>query len=241
MTTLKQHFGKWLIPRLPIGRRAFDILRFELNAFTARLLSRIDPRMRRLAASLARQDNLRVNLGSGGDPAEGWINIDVHGAGPRQLRWDIRERLPFAESTVALVYASHVVEHLEFREETPALLQELHRVVQPGGGVRIVVPDAARFLEAYVTGDGEQWAALGLSRLPADMPTPMAMVNHIFSQNGEHQFGYDFETLALLLKNAGFDTVARCGYRRSSRFDASLDLAEHASYSLYVEAAKAVA
>lgn len=236
--TLKQRLGAWLIPKMPVNRRTFDILRFELNAFMTRILWRGDPRTRKLIKSFANRDDLRLNLGSGGDEVNGWINMDVHAVGPDTLRWDIRRRLPFADSTVTQVYASHVVEHLEFRQEVPALLAELYRVLRIGGSIRIVVPDAARYLEAYVTCDSGKWAALGLETLPADMPTAMTMINHVFHQGGEHQFGYDAETLAYLLKNAGFDQIEQSQYRASVQFATELDLAVHAPYSLYMEAVK---
>lgn len=236
--TFKQRLGVYLIPHLPVNRRTFDILRFELNAFMTRILSKVDPRIRQRVQALANRDDLRLNLGSGGGEAHGWINMDVHAIGRDTLRWDIRRRLPFADGTVTQVYASHVVEHLEFREEVPALLAELYRVLKGGGSVRIVVPDAARYLEAYVTGDPDKWAALGMETLPDDMPTPMTMINHVFHQGGEHQFGYDAETLLYLLKNAGFEQIEQSQYHASNRFDDALDLAVHASYSLYVEAVK---
>lgn len=234
--TLKQRLGAWLIPRLPLNRRTFDILRFEINALITRLLAHIDPRMRRRINHYSRSNDLRVNLGSGGDDAGGWINVDVRAVGIDSCRWDIRYRLPFADNTVAQVYASHVLEHLEFREEVPALLTELHRVLKPEGTLRIVVPDAARYMEAYVTGDPDKWAALGCEALPDDMPTHMMMINHVFHQGGEHQFGYDFETLNFLLKKASFGDIVQCQYRGSTKFDKELDLATHATYSLYIEA-----
>jgi predicted SAM-dependent methyltransferase len=236
--TLKQRFGQWLIPRLPVNRRTFDIVRFELNAFAARLLARMDPATRRTVAHMANERGLRVNLGSGGENADSWISLDVQAPGPGGLRWDIRRRLPFADGSVAQVYASHVVEHLEFKEDVPALFAELYRVLQSGGRVRIVVPDVARYLEAYVSGDPDKWIALGVATLPDDIPTPMAMINHVFHQGGEHQFGYDFDTLAWLLRKSGFDEVFHSAYRDSIRYEATLDLEVHAPYSLYVEAVK---
>lgn len=236
--TLKQRLGAWLIPLFPVNRRTFDILRFELNALVTRVLAKVDPRVRQRIKAFENQDELRLNLGSGGEETNGFISMDVHAVGRHTLRWDIRRRLPFADGAVSQAYASHVVEHLEFREEVPALLTELHRVLKIGGSVRIVVPDAARYLEAYVTRDQNKWVALGLEALPADMPTPMTMINHVFHQGGEHQFGYDAETLEYLLKNAGFGHIEQSQYRSSERFEEKLDLSVHAPYSLYVEAVK---
>lgn len=236
--TLKQRIGAWLIPRMPVTRRTFDILRFEFHAFRTRVLARLHPGTRQRVNKYRQQRDLRVNLGGAGDQAAGWINVDVRCSDPRSLRWDIRRRLPFTDGSALQVYASHVVEHLDFREDVPSLFKEVFRILQPGGSFRIVVPDVVRYLDAYMSGDDSKWRALGVDELPDDMPTQMVMINHVFHQGGEHLFGYDFQTLSWLLSCAGFAGIQRCGFRRSSRFELCLDLPVHAPYSLYVEALK---
>jgi hypothetical protein len=62
------------------------------------------------------------------------------------------------------------------------------------------------------------------------------MVNHIFHQKGEHHFAYDFETLAWVLKQAGFEKVRKCSYRNSPDPELRIDQPNHQPYSLYVEA-----
>lgn len=237
MPALKQRVGAWLIPRLPLSRRAFDILRFELNAFQTRVVGGLSLVSRRRIRQWRKQRGLQLNLGGGPWVEEGWISLDIGAAGYRSLPWDIRRGLPFADATVARVYASHVLEHLDFRHEAPALLVELRRVLEPGGAIRIVVPDVERYLAAYVNRDIEQWAGLGYAQLPEDMPTRMAMINHVFHQGGEHKFGYDYATLEWMLMSKGLNS-RRSEYRLSPLFPASLDLECHARYSLYVDVIK---
>lgn len=239
MATLKQRVGAWLLPRLPVNRRTLSIVRYELNAMVTRLRTAIDPRIRKKIEGYRHQRDLRLNLGGGGDTYPGWVTIDVGNIGPSVLPLDIRRRLPFADCSVAQIYASHVLEHLEFREDVPFVLKELHRVLKRGGSVRIVVPDVVRFMDAYLSQDPMKWAALGVSTFPVDMPTPMTMINHVFHQDGEHQFAYDYETCQFVLRSAGFSEISRCQYRSSMRFDGAMDLEVHAPYSLYVEAVKA--
>jgi SAM-dependent methyltransferase len=84
---------------------------------------------------------LKINLGCGRDVKEGWINIDIE-EGPRiDVVHDLNlvkiEPLPFPDSSVDEIYASHVMEHI------PNLLdlsQELHRVAKPGARMIIRVP-----------------------------------------------------------------------------------------------------
>lgn len=47
----------------------------------------------------------------------------------------------FANNTVEEAYASHVYEHLGYQKELPTALREVHRVLIPGGLLRVAVPD----------------------------------------------------------------------------------------------------
>jgi hypothetical protein len=121
----------------------------------------------------------------------------------------------------------------------PFVLGELLRV-QPGGVARIIVPDLELYTQAYVSRDPERFRELGwdLERMPDDIFTPMHILNHVFQQDGEHLFGYDFETLAWLLRRVGFADVQRMRYGESLDPDLAIDRLEHAKYSLYVDARK---
>lgn len=237
--TIKQKIGAFLLPRLPISRRAFDLLRFETNAMMTRCIARLSPIAIARRRRLRRMDGIKVNLGSGGEGLAGWVNVDVRRHHHDQsLAWDIRRGLPFRDGQVSVLMAEHVIEHLDDRHEVPGLLREIHRALAPGGVVRIVVPDGERWVRAYVSGDPGAWSDLGFAQLPIDMPTAMTMLNHVFHQGGEHQFAWDFETLALALRSAGFRKVVKSSFGVSSRAGLAIDLAHHAPYSLYVEAIK---
>jgi predicted SAM-dependent methyltransferase len=167
------------------------------------------------------------------------VNIDIrsHCDGVT-FPYDIRRGLPFQNGQVARIFAEHIVEHLEFREEMPRLIRECYRVLEVGGRLRIVVPDGERWLHAYVSGDTRAWSDLGFGELPPDMPTRMAMINHVFHQGGEHHFAYDYATLEWALKQGGFTQASKASYGVSADETLCLDRAAHAKYSLYVEAQK---
>ena len=140
------------------------------------------------------------------------------------------------------IRVEHFFEHLEPRQELPAFLADCHRVLGTEGVLRIVVPDAERYLRAYCS-DGPDglnaFESLGVpSPFPEDLPTRMDIVNHAFHQWHEHRWGYDFETLEHRLKQAGFSNVERMEYQRSLDDELAVDRDEHALYSLYVDAIK---
>jgi len=62
---------------------------------------------------------------------------------------DIRKALPFPDSSVAAIYASHVLEHL-YHEEAQRLVRESWRVLAAGGVLRVVVPDLEAIVREYM-------------------------------------------------------------------------------------------
>jgi len=237
--TLRQRFGRWLLPRLPISAELVNKLRFEANCCLCRLRNCLSPSYHRKIRRLLGEKGLSLKVGSGGRGLPGWLNTDaVRHPTDQTFTCDIRRKIPLGNGSVARIFAEHVFEHLEFHREVPAVLREFRRVLQPGGRVRIIVPDGRRFTEAYALNGRNRWAALGLDPLPSDMPTPMAMLNHVFHQGGEHHFAYDYETLEWVLGDAGFTNICKSAYGKSADPLLAIDRREHAPYSLYVEAAR---
>jgi predicted SAM-dependent methyltransferase len=240
VATLRSKIGAVVLPLLPINRRTFDILRHELRAWRTRLINTVNPAYYRRVSHLRSQRDLSVNIGSGGKGLPNWVNIEVLPMRDTTLCLDIRRRLPLTDGSVARILAEHVVEHIDFRDDLPAVLQDWHRVLQLGGVARVIVPNARRFLQAYVSEDAKRWQDLGwdLEKMPGDIYTPMHIINHVFHQGGEHLFAYDFETMEWALRRAGFSTVEQMSYNTSRDPQLAIDQENHAAYSLYIEAVK---
>lgn len=241
MAKLKHTIGRILIPMLPLNRRTFDILRFEFGCIGQRLKNACSPVYHAKIRKLRSRRDLSLNLGSGGYGLPGWINIDAR-AGHKDIyiAYDIRRPLPFRDAQVKRIFAEHVIEHIDFRHDIPRVLKEFYRILQPGGIVRIIVPDAARFLSAYTHGSEKEFADLGwdIRKLPSDIYSPMHIVNHIFHQGGEHLFGWDYETMQFALARAGFEKVKQQSFRASDDPQLAIDRQQHAAYSLVIEATK---
>jgi predicted SAM-dependent methyltransferase len=114
-----------------------------------------------------------LNLGCGGHFHSDWVNVDIAPHDPRVLQHDLQSRLPFEDSSFAAVYHSHVLEHIP-KSQAAAFLNECHRVLAPGGVLRVVVPDLEmitrlylKYLDEAVAGDEEaakrhEWMTLEL-------------------------------------------------------------------------------
>lgn len=204
-----------------------------------------------MKSSNCNKDSMRLNLGCGLLAAPGWINIDGSwnarlakhpflrrtlskvGVLPREkseIPWDstifihdIRKPLPFPDDCATAVYASHVLEHLYFKEGQ-LLIQESFRVLSGGGILRVVVPDLQAIVREYV---GERPLGPLTSEMealrPADRfnqrllmrwPTPSSpnvlyRIYDAWQDFHSHKWMYDADSLIALLSRCGFVNIER--------------------------------
>jgi len=81
---------------------------------------------------------IRLNIGCGKTPKEGFIGIDKIDYGQEIVR-DITRGLPFSDNSVDEIYTSHTLEHIE-RKDVPFVWEEIYRVLKKGGIATIIVP-----------------------------------------------------------------------------------------------------
>ena len=96
----------------------------------------------------------RLNWGCGPTPPPDWINADRLSGDGIQISCDIRDGLPVPDATFDYAVSIHGLQDLPYLDIVP-VLQELRRVLRPGGVLRIGVPDLDRALAAYARGDHE--------------------------------------------------------------------------------------
>lgn len=202
---------------------------------------------------------LRVNVGCGATPTAGWLNLDNspslliprwavewlcqrrfidpmqariavigHERGVRRAR---ATKIPVADGGAEVVYSSHMLEHLT-RHDADRFLLEAHRVLRPGGILRLVVPDIRIYVDEYLA-KGE--ADVFVERL--------RLANERSSLKGflvgfrDHRWMYDAASLTAIVERAGFIDVVQLpsGQTRIEDPD-GLDLREREGDSLYLEA-----
>ncbi|HEY0097747.1 MAG TPA: methyltransferase domain-containing protein [Pyrinomonadaceae bacterium] len=208
-------------------------LREELKLTRCRWKAR-----RRVDGHIFAGSGYKLHLGSGPRVVPGWFNIDGAPQDQLDLQWDLRTPLPFANRSCRLIYSEHLLEHL-FKEDALNLLQECNRLLEPGGSIRLGVPDAELYLRAYVerrTDFFQGLKHLGGAVIP--LSTPIDVINQMFRMGGAHLFAWDFETIERALVDAGFTQITRWPSGQASSPELCLDDPEHAFETLYVEAVK---
>jgi SAM-dependent methyltransferase len=197
----------------------------------------------------------KLHLGAFDQVHEGWVNTDItphllvarvpglayalhraglidarrygaHRAGTfRSLRYlDLSRPFRFPDAYFECAFAAHVLEHLH-TDVAEACLCEVHRVLAPGGVVRVSVPDLDRIVADYD---------------PAD---PDAFLWGIYQGRGRrakgsarHWWHYNERSLAALLRRVGFREVARRDYREGRCPD--VERIDNRPGSLFMEAVK---
>jgi predicted SAM-dependent methyltransferase len=133
--------------------------------------------------------------------ADGWEVIDALPAPHVDHVGDARDLSRFADATFDSIYASHVLEHFDYRSELPAALREWHRILRSGGTLYLSVPDL------------DVLARLFLLREQLSLQERYEVMRMIFGGQ-THDFDYHYvglngEFLAAFLSEAGFTGIRR--------------------------------
>jgi predicted SAM-dependent methyltransferase len=211
----------------------------------------------------------RLNLGCGQSPSPGWLSYDnsptvwlgkspfltrlLHRVGLIDAdtfqfaafcrtndvrRANVARRIPHATATVDAIYSSHMIEHL-VHAAAWAFLLECHRVLRPGGRLRLAVPDLAALAHEYLrNGDADNF--LGQLQFETHPPErPFAKLKWLLFGSRGHHWMYDARSLGVLMAEAGFVEVEVMEPGQTRIVESSgLDLRERQANSLYLEAVR---
>jgi predicted SAM-dependent methyltransferase len=160
----------------------------------------------RTAPKLRNADNL-LNLGSGPCRMKGWVTADLYRLHDALFHrhklpdWmlDITRPWKCADNIWDGIFTQHCLEHLSYSGALTAL-REAHRTLKPGGWMRVVVPDLAKFVRNYV----ERGALL------PELPPAMAMSE--LTQSWAHLSVWDAELMREAMESVGFHDVKEVAF-----------------------------
>lgn len=178
-----------------------------------------------MATSQCEAKLLKLHLGCNDKRLPGFVHVDARAEVHPDKVADVLE-LPFDDQSVELIYFSHGLEHIG-RHKVQEALAEWHRVLVQSGTLRLAMPDFAAVAGLYTD------EHVHLIRL-------QGLLWGRQSYNGNtHYCGWDYETLAHLLSQAGFYNVKRWAPHRvlpAGYDDFSMCKINGVSVSLNVEA-----
>ena len=187
----------------------------------------------------------RLNWGCGRAGAPGWINADVQCGPGIDLSGDIREGLPLETGSIDYAVSVHALQEIPYAEVVP-VMQELRRVLKPGGVLRLVLPDLDKAIRAYLDGDRGFFCPPESKSGPKSVGIPdedaaslggKLVVQLIWYGYTRTFFTSDFAEE--LLRRAGFREVHHCAFRETRGPHAGIvELDNRETESLYVEAVK---
>ncbi len=118
--------------------------------------------------------------------------------------------LPFANETVDLIYASHVIEYFD-RVEVIDVLNEWYRTLKKGAILRLAVPDFYEMAKEYVNAieKNDFYHDLTLDNFLGPLYGRMFDGNKMIY----HKTVYDFDSLNNVLRGIGFSNVCKYDWK----------------------------
>lgn len=144
--------------------------------------------------------------------AEGWENFNAVPGAHVDHTGNARDLGRFPDASFDLIYASHVLEHFDWRHELPAVLAEWRRVLSPGGELHVSVPDLAVLCRLFL----EPGRPLHRRYLLVQM-----MYGGQVDVFDYHKAGFDADILGACFEDAGFTR-----WSRVDRFDHFADTSQ---------------
>jgi predicted SAM-dependent methyltransferase len=175
----------------------------------------------------------RLNWGCGEWAHAGWINSDIKENEGVDIVADIRDGLPLESDSIDYAVSIHSLPEIPFTELVPAL-EELRRVLKPGGVLRLALPDLDKGIDAYLRKDSTYFKVPDQDAKSVGAKFVTQMVWYGYSRSlFTHEFAHE------LLEKAGFRWVHHCSFRNTaSGFPEIVELDNREQESLFLEGVK---
>jgi len=156
--------------------------------------------------------DVKVQVGAGTGNLPGWLNTDIEPT-ENQAYLDATKPLPFIDGSVHYIFGEHVIEHVSY-EDAVLFLKESHRVLAPGGKIRMVTPNLLQFVALLDPKTPEQKQVID-QYIPKKLdfhfwpntPDPACYIINNEMRSWGHQFVYTPTMLRASFERAGFTQI----------------------------------
>lgn len=156
---------------------------------------------------LAKYSVRKLQIGSSLTPFTGWLNSDLEPDHPDVIYLDATKPFPLPDASFDYIAGEHMIEHIDYASGQ-GMLRECHRILKPGGKIRLVTPDlqtTASLCTPTPTPMQKKYIDWMIERTMPEVGEHRGVfvVNNAFRAWG-HQFIYDAPTLKSALARTGF-------------------------------------
>jgi len=194
--------------------------------------------------------SIKVNIGCGRTPTEGWLNFDNSPAiklakSPfkykfakalgllneqqiENIKWNMEHNIQFADATKSIPLQTSSIDCIYTshmvehlsQKGVRSFLSEVKRVLKVGGVVRIAVPDLRIAVDNYLETNDADAFMRGILVQAPEINTLKQKINLFVSGYRHHQWMYDGASLSKLLIEMGFSSVEICKDGKTNIIDA---------------------
>lgn len=155
----------------------------------------------------------KLNLGCGRNIMPGWINADLTARNPEVFTMDATRPFPFPDNSFDYVFSEHMFEHLDLCGQQN-MMRECHRVLRPGGILRLAMPNFDFLIDLVNNPDSEinrrylDWSyrMFILNKVGYEVDRkdyPVFVVNN-FMHDWGHKFIHSTNSLKYMALSSGF-------------------------------------
>ena len=156
---------------------------------------------------------IKINLGSGHWKLEGWVNVDIDRNSRPEICANLAADLPFDDGVASFMHSEDFIDQLKL-DGASDFLRECHRVLTPGGVLRVLTPDLQKMARLYLE-DPQRLLSMWTDYV--GVPLSLNTAGEVFNLGmrfAGHTFLYDAGTFEALAASCGFE-AHRVGYQQS--------------------------